>query len=66
MNRAHTIFGLCQSSFGYEKLKFVYLITDFLHLWSYRVMISYCLLALVLNLVGYLTSLNQSFYTTLN
>ena len=33
---------------GYEKFEFVYLITDFLHLWSYRVMISYCLLALAL------------------
>ena len=41
---------------GYEKLELVYLITDFLHLWSYRVMISYGLLSLALYLVGYLAS----------
>ena len=41
-----TILWQCPKFIGYEKLELVYLITDFLHLWSHRVMICYCLLSL--------------------
>ena len=61
-----TILWQCPKFIGYEKLELVYLITDFLHLWSYRVVICYCLLALTLYLVGYLAGIYQCLYTTLN
>ena len=60
-----TILWQCPKFIGYEKLELVYLITDFLHLWSYRVVICYCLLALALYLVGYLAGIYQCLYTTL-
>ena len=60
-----TILWQCPKFIGYEKLEFVYLITDFLHLWSYRVVICYCLLALTLYLIGYLAGIYQCLYTTL-
>ena len=60
-----TILWQCPKFIGYEKLELVYLITDFLHLWSYRVVICYCLLALTLYLVGYLAGIYQCLYTTL-
>ena len=60
-----TILWQCPKFIGYEKLELVYLITDFLHLRSYRIMIGYSLLTLTLYLVGYLAGIHQCLYTTL-
>ena len=65
MNSSSRYLGNVQSSSATE-LRLIYLITDFLHLWSYRVVISYCLIALILYLVGYLAGIYQLLNTTLD
>ena len=61
-----TILRQCPELIGNSQLQLVNLITDLLHLWSYGVMISYRLIVLILNLVGYLAGIYQLLNTGLD
>ena len=48
---------------SHDKLKLIYLIADFLHLWSNRVVIGNSLEMLISNLVSHLASVDKLLYT---